>query len=116
MEATGWEVATGTEILFRPNRPPLRDGRNIRLIEVKAIADVANPSSSRTAMEGCIAHRSADAEGTLCRCHGSRRPNRQLQRLAQSSKIGITWAAMIRFPKIDASRANAHLFSNFGNR
>jgi hypothetical protein len=52
----------------------------------------------------------------LCSGHLSGRPNRQLQRLAQSSKIGIPWAAVICFPEIDAHCADADLFSNVGNR
>ena len=52
----------------------------------------------------------------LCRSHLPRRSDRQLQYLAQRAQVPIPWSNVIVFPKIDACRADAHLFSNFGNR
>jgi hypothetical protein len=48
--------------------------------------------------------------------HRSRGPDWQLQRLAQSGQVVVTWTAVIRFPEIDTRRADADLFGNFGNR
>ena len=45
----------------------------------------------------------------LCRCHLSRSPNRQLEHLAKCAQICISWSNVIRFPKIDARRADANL-------
>jgi hypothetical protein len=52
----------------------------------------------------------------LCRSHLARRPDRQPQYLAKCAQIRIPWSNMIIFPKIDACRADADLFSNFGHR
>ena len=52
----------------------------------------------------------------LCRSHLPRRPDWQFQHFAERAQICIPWSNVIRFPKIDARRADADLFSNFGNR
>ena len=48
--------------------------------------------------------------------HLSRRPDRQLQHLAQCAQVRIPWPNTIRLPEIDARRADTDLFSDFGNR
>ena len=52
----------------------------------------------------------------LCRSHLPRRSDRQPQHLAKRAQVRIPWSNVIGFPKIDACRADADLFSNFGNR
>ena len=52
----------------------------------------------------------------LCRSHLPRRPDRQLQYLAKRAQICIPWSNVIRFPKIDARRADADLFGYFSDR
>ena len=54
--------------------------------------------------------------GGLSSSRLSRRPDRQLQYLAKRRQVRISWSNVIGFPKIDACRADAHLFGNFGNR
>ena len=58
----------------------------------------------------------ARAKSELCSGHLSGRSNGQLQRPAQSSEIGVTRTAVVRFPKIDARCADADLFGNVSNR
>ena len=54
--------------------------------------------------------------GGLPSSHLSRRSDRQLQHLAKRRQVRISWSNVIGFPKIDACRADADLFGNFGNR
>jgi hypothetical protein len=56
------------------------------------------------------------SEGSLCSRHFPRRSDRQLQHLAQRRQILVTGPAIIRFPKVNARRADANLFSNFSDR
>jgi hypothetical protein len=44
------------------------------------------------------------------------RPYRQLQDLAQRGQVFVTRPTVVPLPKIDAGRADAHLFCNFCNR
>ena len=48
--------------------------------------------------------------------HLSRRPDRQLQDLAQRRQIFFTWPTMIGLPEVYACRADADLFGNFCDR
>ena len=50
------------------------------------------------------------------RSHLPRRPDRQLQHLAQCAQVRIPWPTVIRLPEVDAGLADADLFSDFGNR
>jgi hypothetical protein len=52
----------------------------------------------------------------LCRCHLPCCSDREFEHLAKSAQICIAWSYVIIFPKVDARRADADLFSNFGNR
>jgi hypothetical protein len=58
----------------------------------------------------------ARATSELCSGHLSGRSNGQLQRTAQSSEIGVTRTAVVRFPKVDARCADPDLFGNVGDR
>ena len=58
----------------------------------------------------------AEVQPILRRCHLTRRPDRQFQHLAKGTQIRIPWSYVIIFPKIDARRADANLFSDFCNR
>jgi len=47
--------------------------------------------------------------------HLPRRPDRQLQRLAQCAQISVPWPDPISLPEVDAALADPHLFSKLGN-
>ena len=52
----------------------------------------------------------------LCRSHLPCRSDREFQHLAKGAQICIPWPNVIRFPKIDARRADADLFRYFSDR
>jgi hypothetical protein len=51
-----------------------------------------------------------------CRRHLPRRPDRQLQRLAQCAQIRIPWPDAIVLPEVYALDTDADLFGGFNNR
>jgi hypothetical protein len=53
---------------------------------------------------------------SLSRSHFPRRPNRQLQYLAERRQILVTWPAVISLPEVNARCAHADLLGNFHHR
>ena len=58
----------------------------------------------------------AEVQPRLRRSHLPCRSDREFQHLAKGAQICIPWSDVIRFPKIDACRADTDLLSDFGNR
>ena len=49
-------------------------------------------------------------------CHLARRPDWQLQHLAQGTQVLFSRPTVICLPKVDAGRTDANLLGNFGYR